>query len=155
MLQEVAEIACFYAVRFSKIYYRTSNSTRRRTRYVKDKVKTKSDCFTFAFRPYPLSFKKMSLQYEKETEQPQTPAEHNENFQKAASVLPIYSIILVVCLIAVSACQFWVERLGFDFDGRREINFARRICQRGIFRRTILADFDRRGSARRFDSSGF
>ncbi|MEO8073023.1 MAG: rhomboid family intramembrane serine protease [Acidobacteriota bacterium] len=52
----------------------------------------------------------MSLQYEKE--QSQTPNENGENLQTATAVLPIYSIILVVCLIAVSLCQFWVDGEG-------------------------------------------
>lgn len=49
----------------------------------------------------------MSLQYEKE--QIEAPNEKGENLQTATSVLPVYSIILVACLIAVSICQFWVD----------------------------------------------
>ncbi len=49
------------------------------------------------------------MQYEKEIEQPQTPDERGENLQTATPVKPIYSIILIGCLIAVSICQFAVD----------------------------------------------
>ncbi len=51
----------------------------------------------------------MSLQYEKEPEQIETPDEQNEEVQRAVSVFPLYSVILIVCLIAVSLCQFAVD----------------------------------------------
>ncbi len=51
----------------------------------------------------------MSLQYEKEPEQTETPAEQDENVQQAQLVFPIYSFILIACLVAVSLCQFSVD----------------------------------------------
>lgn len=67
----------------------------------------------------------MSLQYEKEIELPQTPVENSENLQTAPSVLPVYSIILIVCLIAVSVCQFWVDgESGILLGGEKSILLA-------------------------------
>ena len=51
----------------------------------------------------------MSLQYEKEIEENETPHEQAENLQRAISVFPLYSVILIACLIAVSLCQFYVD----------------------------------------------
>lgn len=67
----------------------------------------------------------MSLQYEKEIELPQTSVENSENLQTAPSVLPVYSIILIVCLIAVSVCQFWVDgESGILLGGEKSILLA-------------------------------
>ena len=51
----------------------------------------------------------MSLRYEKEIGQAEKPVEHNENRQTATPITPVYSIILIACLIVVSICQFWVD----------------------------------------------
>lgn len=51
----------------------------------------------------------MSLQYEKEPEQSETPDEQEENVQRAQAVFPVYSIILIASLVAVSLSQFAVD----------------------------------------------
>lgn len=51
----------------------------------------------------------MSLQYEKEVEKTDQIDEQSENVQRAASVFPLYSVILIVCLVAVSICQLAVD----------------------------------------------
>lgn len=51
----------------------------------------------------------MSLQYEREIEENEIPHEPVENAQRAIFVFPVYSVILIVCLIAVSLCQFYVD----------------------------------------------
>lgn len=51
----------------------------------------------------------MSLQYEKEIEENEIPHKQAENGQRATPVFPLYSAILIVCLIAVSLCQFYVD----------------------------------------------
>ncbi len=49
----------------------------------------------------------MSLEnVNEEPEQAEETREEAENYQRAADVFPFYSIILVVCLVAVFACQF-------------------------------------------------
>lgn len=53
----------------------------------------------------------MSLQNENETQQS---ADVQENIQRAAPVFPIYSFVMVACLILVSICEFKV-------DGRQAI----------------------------------
>lgn len=61
----------------------------------------------------------MSLQYEKE--QVETPVERDENVSRAEPVFPLYSIILIACLTAVSLCQFAVDGAGsLLFDGSGE-----------------------------------
>lgn len=53
----------------------------------------------------------MSLQYEP-AEEPDEQAEEtapDENYQRATAVFPLYSVILVVCLIVVSLAQFAVD----------------------------------------------
>ncbi len=65
----------------------------------------------------------MSLQYEKE--QIETPKDKGENLQTAPSVLPVYSIILVVCLIVVSVSQFWVDgESGIILGGGKSVILA-------------------------------
>jgi membrane associated rhomboid family serine protease len=49
----------------------------------------------------------MSLQYEKE--EVETPAEQEEDVQRAQAVFPVYSIVLIACLVAASLCQFAVD----------------------------------------------
>lgn len=51
----------------------------------------------------------MSLQYEKEPEQIETPVEQIETVQRAQFVVPFYSIVLIASLVAVSLCQFAVD----------------------------------------------
>ncbi len=45
----------------------------------------------------------MSLEYR--NEESENPAEESENFQRASVAVPVYSIILIVCLVAVFICQ--------------------------------------------------
>lgn len=45
----------------------------------------------------------MSLEYKKE--ESENPVEESENFQRTSVVAPVYSIILIVCLVAVFICQ--------------------------------------------------
>jgi len=51
----------------------------------------------------------MSLQYEKESAEIETGVEENEEFVRAPSVTPLYSIVLIACLVAVSLAQFAVD----------------------------------------------
>lgn len=50
----------------------------------------------------------MSLQYEKEVEE-STATEQPENLQRVESAFPLYSAVIIVCLVAVSICQFVVD----------------------------------------------
>jgi membrane associated rhomboid family serine protease len=54
----------------------------------------------------------MSLQYEKETENAETPQEQAEELQMAKPVTPYYSIIIIVCLFAVAVCQIIADGKG-------------------------------------------
>ena len=51
----------------------------------------------------------MSLQYEKEVENAETSAEQTENAQRVMPVFPIYSAVIIACMIAVSVCQVVVD----------------------------------------------
>lgn len=51
----------------------------------------------------------MSLQYEKEPEHAETLGEQEEDVRRAEARFPVYSIILIAGLIAVSLCQFAVD----------------------------------------------
>lgn len=51
----------------------------------------------------------MSLQYEKEVENAVTSAEQTENVQRVLPVFPIYSAVIIACMIAVSVCQVVVD----------------------------------------------
>lgn len=52
----------------------------------------------------------MSLQYEpEENPDAETEISPNENYQRAVPVFPLYSIILIVCLVFVSLAQFTVD----------------------------------------------
>ncbi|MGI8787707.1 MAG: rhomboid family intramembrane serine protease [Pyrinomonadaceae bacterium] len=65
----------------------------------------------------------MSLQYEKENEQIESLDE--EKVQRAQPVIPVYSIILIASLIAVSLCQFAVDgAAGILFGGEKSILLA-------------------------------
>lgn len=67
----------------------------------------------------------MSLQYEKEAEIGEIADEQDENVQRATPVFPLYSVILVVCLIAVSICQFLIDgQSGILFGGENSILLA-------------------------------
>jgi membrane associated rhomboid family serine protease len=59
----------------------------------------------------------MSLQYEKELEENETAEEQNENVQRASGVFPLYSVILIVCLIAVFVFQLIVDAQISDLPG--------------------------------------
>lgn len=60
----------------------------------------------------------MSLEYRnEEAEQAETAGGETENYQRAANVFPLYSIILIVCLIAVFACQLAVDGLSSAIAG--------------------------------------
>lgn len=45
----------------------------------------------------------MSLKYQ--SEESENPVEESENYQRASVISPVYSIILIVCLVAVFICQ--------------------------------------------------
>ena len=67
----------------------------------------------------------MSLQYEKEFEQIETPVEQEETVRRAEYVFPTYSIILIAGLVAVALCQIAVD--GSDsvmFGGETSILLA-------------------------------
>ncbi len=67
----------------------------------------------------------MSLQYEKEPEQNETPGEQDAEVQRAVSVFPLYSVILIGCLIAVSLVQWAID--GGDsilFGGEKSVLLA-------------------------------
>ncbi len=67
----------------------------------------------------------MSLQYEKEVEQIETPDEQNEAVGRAQFVFPYYSIVLIASLVAVSLCQFAVDGSeGIAFGGEKSIMLA-------------------------------
>lgn len=70
----------------------------------------------------------MSLQYEKETEEIEMLAENAEiegGMQRAEPVFPLYSVILIACLIAVTICQFAVDgQDGLAFGGEKSILLA-------------------------------
>lgn len=67
----------------------------------------------------------MSLQYETEVEEKGIPQENIKNYRQAEAVFPLYSVILIVCLIAVSLAQFYVDgREGFMFGGENSLLLA-------------------------------
>lgn len=53
----------------------------------------------------------MSLEYKTEEPQTEETGQETENYQRAASVAPVYSIILLVCLAAVFICQLYADSL--------------------------------------------
>lgn len=76
----------------------------------------------------------MSLQYQTENELIETAnAEQNEDLQQAKPIFPVYSVILIACLVVVSLCQFAV-------DGGSSILF-------GGERSILLAGFDKQAFA--------
>lgn len=67
----------------------------------------------------------MSLQYDEEIEEIAPPAEEAENVRRAQVIFPLYSAILIACLIAVSVCQFVVDgKDGILFGGETSILLA-------------------------------
>lgn len=67
----------------------------------------------------------MSFQYVNEDETAAEPIEPNENVQRAIPVFPLYSVILIVCLIAVSLCQLSVDGANsFLVGGETSITLA-------------------------------
>ncbi len=64
----------------------------------------------------------MSLQYEKEIEENEIADEQSETVQRAKIAFPLYSAVLIGCLIAVSIAQFAVDnREGILFGGEKSI----------------------------------
>lgn len=51
----------------------------------------------------------MSLQYEKESTEVEASVEQDEDVVRAQPAIPVYSIILIACLVAVSLAQFAVD----------------------------------------------
>lgn len=67
----------------------------------------------------------MSLQYEKEVEENEIADGQNENVQRATFPFPLYSAILIGCLIAVSIAQFAIDSgEGVLFGGEKSILLA-------------------------------
>ena len=70
----------------------------------------------------------MSLQYERELEEVETPAEDGEpevEMQRADPIFPLYSVILIACLIVVTTAQFIVDGLdALVFGGEKSILLA-------------------------------
>ena len=70
----------------------------------------------------------MSLQYERELEAVETPAgdaETEAEMQRAESVFPLYSVILIVCLVVVTVAQFAVDGIeALIFGGEKSILLA-------------------------------
>lgn len=69
----------------------------------------------------------MSLEYRNDEEvSPGVSAvEQDEDVQRATPVFPLYSVVLVVCLIAVSICQFLIDgQEGVLFGGENSIWLA-------------------------------
>lgn len=72
-----------------------------------------------------LYFLNMSLEYEKEFEEKEVPQAQRENFRRAEAVFPLYSVIIIACLVAVSLCQFYVDgAAGIMFGGSESILLA-------------------------------
>ncbi|MGI9035925.1 MAG: rhomboid family intramembrane serine protease [Pyrinomonadaceae bacterium] len=59
----------------------------------------------------------MSLQYQTEAAENEIPAAEDENVNRAQPVFPLYSIILIACLVAVSLVQFAVDGAGSILTG--------------------------------------
>lgn len=57
----------------------------------------------------------MSLKYQ--SEESENPVEESENFQRASVVAPVYSIILIVCLVAVFICQVVADSQSSGLEG--------------------------------------
>jgi membrane associated rhomboid family serine protease len=66
----------------------------------------------------------MSLQYEKEVEDIDEQPEQNEQNQVVYEVFPLYSAILIGCLVAVSVVQFLVDSQDKLFEGSKSILLA-------------------------------
>lgn len=57
----------------------------------------------------------MSLKYQ--SEESENPVEESENYQRASVILPVYSIILIVCLVAVFICQAVADSQSSGLEG--------------------------------------
>lgn len=67
----------------------------------------------------------MSLQYQNNAAENEIPVAEDENVNRAQPILPIYSIILIACLVVVSLCQFAVDGVGsILFGGEKSILLA-------------------------------
>lgn len=83
----------------------------------------------------------MSLQYEKEQSEAEPRDEQGENVQTATPVFPLYTVILVACLIIVSICQFSVDGSeGVTFGGSNSValaGFVKQAFWRGEYWRIL------------------
>lgn len=67
----------------------------------------------------------MSVQYENEIEPSEASYEQTENVQRIEYAFPLYSVILIVCLVAVSLVQFYIDGSdGAAFGGEKSIFLA-------------------------------
>lgn len=67
----------------------------------------------------------MSLQYEKESVEIETSVAENADVVRSQAVTPLYSIVLIACLVAVSLAQFAVDGAGsILFGGNLSILLA-------------------------------
>lgn len=67
----------------------------------------------------------MSLQYEKEIEPAETLDEAEEEFQRAEAVFPVYSVVLIACLVVVWLCQLASDGTNsFLFGGNKSVSLA-------------------------------
>ena len=53
----------------------------------------------------------MSLDYIDEKPQPEEVAQETENYQRATVIFPLYSVILIACLVAVYLGQLYADSL--------------------------------------------
>lgn len=83
----------------------------------------------------------MSLQYEKDLEEAPAPEEQRESVQRAETIFPLYSTILIACLAAVSLAQFYVDgQAGILFGGEKSImaaGFVKPLFLRGQYWRIL------------------
>ena len=83
----------------------------------------------------------MSVQYEKELEENEIPADESQNVQRAAFVFPLYSAILIACLIVVSLCQFYIDGQEAVFlGGERSVllaGFVKPLFENGEYWRIL------------------
>lgn len=53
----------------------------------------------------------MSLEYRNEEPQPEEVEQETDNYQRATVIFPLYSVILIVCLVVVFLCQLYADSL--------------------------------------------
>jgi membrane associated rhomboid family serine protease len=67
----------------------------------------------------------MSLEYRNEEENQPEVDEQSESYQRAALVFPIYSAVLIACLVVVSLAQFFIDGIGsIVFGGEKSALLA-------------------------------